>query len=151
MENFIKKNWFKISIIGILLVVVLSLLYYFVIYLPDKSANEYAFQQLEKCKTLGDNFIEQHVKPDGQTSFLVDSESHFNKKLNTCLLYYEERFHLNTLLENSYVVNIFTGKPLLEKHLRGGEPWLGKEGALTSGGRLSQSDFESQKQKLMNE
>lgn len=152
MEKFIKQNWFKLSIIAILLIVSLSVAYYFSIYLPNKNNNEYTFKQAEKCKSLSDDFLKEHVvKPeDSSFVFLVDSKSHFNSRLNACLLYYSQRVHLTQLLENRYIINVLTSEVLIETHLRDNKEFLEKSG-ITKEGQLTLSEFVKQEEKLMSE
>jgi len=151
MKKFIKQNWFKVSIVAILLIVGLSFVYYFSIYLPHRHNSEYSFQQAEKCKSLSDVFLKEHVvkTEDSSFVFLVDSQSHFNSRLNACLLYYSQRLHLDQILENRYVLNVLTGDVLIEAHLHDDKEFL--EYGITKEGPLKLSDFETQKEKLMNE
>ncbi len=152
-NNWLKENWFKVGVLAILLIIGLSTAYYFSIYLPHRHNSEYAFQQAEKCKSLSDDFLKEHVvKPeDSSFTFLIDSQSHFNSRLNACLLYYGERIHLSTmLLENHYVLDVLTGDVLIETHLHDDKEFLEKTG-ITKTGPLTLSDFMTEKQKLMSE
>ena len=152
MNLFIKQNWFKLSVVTILLMFALSSIYYFSVYLPNTHNKEYSFQQEEKCKSLSDNFLKNHVEKQeySNDSFVVESNSHFNAKLNNCLLYYHQRVNLSETLDNSYVLNALTGDVLIETHLRDNKEVLGHTG-ITKDGAITLSDFLKQEGKLMSE
>jgi len=119
--------------------------------LPDRHNSEYSFQQTEKCKYLSDNFLKDHFSKPDVPLILVESKSHFNKRLNTCLLYYHINLYLGaSSLDDSYVMDVLTGENLIEAHVRDGKESLAriersKEASLTL------SDFVTREKKLMSE
>ena len=47
MKNFLKDNWFKIGILLVLIIIALSIAYYFVVYIPKSSAEKSAEQSIK--------------------------------------------------------------------------------------------------------
>lgn len=58
MKNWLKNNWFKFSIIFLLLVLGMSVFYYFVIFLPYKNGQELRIKAVELCKKELNQLIE---------------------------------------------------------------------------------------------
>ena len=86
MENFLKQNWFKIIITVAVLIIAVSVGYYFVIISVrnNDSLNQQrcADQAVKAYKSLG--YPETGVEIWGDTS---DSYTdHYNKKLNKCFI-----------------------------------------------------------------
>ena len=91
MKNLIKNNWFKISVIAV--VVVLSLLisatafYFYKFYKTDRD-REYFQQQAHKCAELSDKYTNDNYSKE-RLSAINTFEYHFNKRLNTCVIYFD--------------------------------------------------------------
>jgi len=86
------KNIFSVAI----LIVALSVGYYFAIYLPHKDQQQLQIQQQQaqqsqsfekqkQCQVLGEKAYNQDVKDSEGLWLLEDQNYHYNQKLNTCL------------------------------------------------------------------
>ena len=91
--NWIKENWFKAGLLAAIIVVALSMTYYYVIFLPQKETIELAQekqQQLlrnqEKCRETGTKAYNDYKQnnPFYASSF-SDPEFYFNETLQLCL------------------------------------------------------------------
>ena len=87
MNKFIQKNWFKLSVIIILLLTGLAIAYYFVFSLPKyqkEQANNNSFSYQEKCANAANNFFTKNGYAENgiEESYI----SHWNKSLNKCFI-----------------------------------------------------------------
>jgi hypothetical protein len=82
MKNFLKNNWFKITII--LLIIIATCFYYFSYFLPQERQTRLLGLQ-EQCSTQAQNFFTTngYTPSDGTTFNYTD---HFNSKLNKCFI-----------------------------------------------------------------
>jgi len=95
MKNFLKDNWFKVIIVVVILIISLSVAYYFVVFLPHEKILEYQEgQQLENSKQLivqqqncSDEALKSY-KDDGYNlnDALSNYTDHWNQKLSKCLM-----------------------------------------------------------------
>ena len=100
MNTFIKDNWFKLGIIIILSIAVLSVAYYFVIFIPQKEGakteqqkqeqlikdQEKELEQQEKCREAGTKAYNDYKRNNSlSTGYFFDPEFYFNKTLQLCL------------------------------------------------------------------
>jgi uncharacterized FlaG/YvyC family protein len=107
----------KIIVSIALLIIALSIGYYFVIYLPQKDQQQRQMQQQsqdqaqdftkqKECMTLGEKQYAQD-KADPGNGNVSDPAYHFNKKLNTCVYSVQEdySFELNWKCA-AYTINV---------------------------------------------
>lgn len=88
MRNFIKENWFKLSVF--IIFVAFSIIYCFVFFLPHKQViNGQGNQQDQsldkKCKDLGLATVQDEEKKYGADFRFIDIQTFFSKTLNTCV------------------------------------------------------------------
>lgn len=164
-NNFLNENWFKIILI-IILIAGLSVATYLVSFFvtgknkveQENQANsqkfkseeldsQKIFQQNEKCKSLSDEYLKNIKNSEYGSTYI--REIHFSKKLNTCLIY-SEGYLIDTIsrpaieIEYKFVTDLLTNKRLIRLNYKNKKP------DYATGG-LTPSEFESQKNKLMNE
>jgi len=88
MNNFIKQNWFKIIIATAILIVALSIGYYFTVLNAQKikiSSDEEARNWQIKCENYGNDKYGDTLEFAG--SFQTSRRYYFSKSLNTCIMY----------------------------------------------------------------
>lgn len=105
MKKLIKQNWFKIATFAILLVVGLSIAYYFVVLFPTQQQN-LAKQQTNsslkntidmqaKCADAAKNFFNEDKwgrAAEDINSSNVNYTDNYNSKYNKCFVLITERF-----------------------------------------------------------
>ncbi len=99
MEKFIKENWFKMSIVVMLFIIVLSAIYYFI--LSSNKANQQFNRDLviekQKCQDAFKKWETENTPPKGI------GRVHFNSTLNTCLVDYNfksfDNGHVSTIID----------------------------------------------------
>src|ERR1035437_1110893 len=85
MKIFIKQNWFKLSLVIILLIIVISASIYFLT-LPSKTSSDKSdFSLQANCAAQAKAFFEYYV-PDLQERQNDEYSNHFNTKLNKCFV-----------------------------------------------------------------
>lgn len=84
MKKFIKENWLKISIVIVLLIIALSAVYYFVIFLPNSQQKNLSegFDLQTKCATEAAKFYKQFTGEVSQLGYT----NHWNAKLDKCFI-----------------------------------------------------------------
>lgn len=99
MNNFLKENWFKLIIAIMIVVVGLSVAYYYVSFLPQKERTRLEQQkqeqlakeikeqtaQKEKCREIGTRAYESYKSIHQGVDYFFEPEFKFNKELNTCI------------------------------------------------------------------
>ena len=91
MNNFFKKNWFKLGILTVITLMGLSVVYYYLYSLPQmnikaKSSKEDLALQ-ETCSKKAKFFFEESGYPQqGNQSDFYQYTCHYNKKLNKCFI-----------------------------------------------------------------
>lgn len=93
MRGWFKENWFKVSILIALLIAVMSVAYYFVIFLPaqqnlsgqqiEQANNSFSYQ--ERCASAANNFYTKNGF-DENNSVHNGYISHWNKSLDKCFI-----------------------------------------------------------------
>lgn len=87
MKKFIKKNWLKISIAVLLIIICVYLVAYF---LP-KSRQKASLDLQEKCLEVGRKAYEVDLQQDVTNGFFNEPRYGYSKKLKTCI--YSSGFH----------------------------------------------------------
>lgn len=95
MRKFIEKNWFKVTVIFILVVILVFLI---VNTSTEKSKNEKTVDYAEKVETCSKQaqIVLNEKKDNSSDSASVTQQNHYNKLLNKCFV------KLNTILLNGY-------------------------------------------------
>jgi hypothetical protein len=88
MKKFIKENWFKITILT--LVVIGISIYYFGYFLPQQRQSTLLNQQ-EKCREVGQEAYKADGQEYGGVENLDDPQYGYSQKLNTCI--YASGYH----------------------------------------------------------
>lgn len=83
MKKFTKENWFKITIITILLGG--FCVYYFGYFLPQKRQSTLLDLQ-EKCSNQAQKFFSNGDNYKNNNGYVFDYKNHFNSKLNKCFI-----------------------------------------------------------------
>ena len=81
MEKFIKKNWFKIAIPTLLVLVVF--IYQYKITNTEFKSNTITLTNNKSCFSDGTKMLDSY-KINNDTKSVIDSNFHFNQKLNKC-------------------------------------------------------------------
>ena len=98
MKKFIKENWFRIGTISLLLVVALSVGYYFIFFLPNSHARETIIQNQTACSQMEQKVIDKNY-PNFITGMMeISSKNHYNLRLNKCLVEINYSFGTGVLL-----------------------------------------------------
>ena len=91
MKQFLKDNWFKIVIASAILIVAISIGYYFVFFVSsnqkiktEQQAQEKYLEQQEKCKEAGLKAYKEDSLIYGANNMIEPSYT-YNKNLNLCL------------------------------------------------------------------
>ena len=151
MRKFLKENWFKIGII-ILLLIIISLLYQFLVVQPRQEREEKKIFELNKktedeiaqCKKYGDQYYQNEInkqrisKTENQ---ILTHEYHFNKKLNAC--FYLARNVINEIGYNKYILNLLTNEIVIDNTVF-------NDGSLLPGSS-SDEEFNKKKKELFEE
>jgi hypothetical protein len=101
MKDFIKENWFKLGLVVGLLLIALSIAYYFILFLPiqkQKNINQKdglsSIDQQSKCSIQARKFFNDEIDNEKTTDMNVRTsgtqasfENHYNVKLNKCFIY----------------------------------------------------------------
>lgn len=114
MENFIKQNWFKLGILVILGIIAFAFLNSSIF--NNRSNVAANPEEKIRCQNEAGKWAKENTKLDSNG---IDSvmQSHFNPKLNTCLVEYtyQGRSPLTgTVNHLNKVVDIYDNKVLLE-------------------------------------
>jgi len=95
MNTFIKNNWFKLILASAVLVITISVAYYFIIFLPKQNEQNREFSLQQKCQEAGEKiYNEEHSEAEkyglssARYKMLLNPLYGFNNKLNTCLYSY---------------------------------------------------------------
>lgn len=90
IENFIKGNWFKL---GILLILLITGLFYFSSLSQKGNVNNVSFNNKEKCAGQAQVFLQHEKQIDspenGINASVLNEQYVYNSSLNTCLVYFE--------------------------------------------------------------
>lgn len=109
MKKFIKQNWFKIFIVAILLVVSLSIAYYFIIYLPKERVEKEGLVNQIKCQQSGIELYKAQLKEVNSDGSLGNPEFKFNKDLKICLY---KNVIISAYSNIYFVIDVYTNKEL---------------------------------------
>ena len=96
IKNFINQNWMKIIISICLILVCVSIGYYFVFYLPKIKQEQIDLENQIKCQQLGNEQYkedyEKIIAHEGKNILVLYSNPifKFNKEMRTCLYKVEE-------------------------------------------------------------
>lgn len=107
MEKEFLSKLLKISTASTILIVGISLFYYFVIFLPkqktESKERDFLFSMKQECQKAGDKLFQLDVKSMGENTLLVPQYA-YNKSLNTCLYSggYIEKEWLNKWIKDSF-------------------------------------------------
>lgn len=147
MKNESLSKILKISaIIGILLVAV-SAIYYFVVFLPQQRTQDkerdFLFSMRQECQKAGDKLYQADVKSLGQNSLFVP-EYAYSKSLNTCLYF---GGHVAKDWINKWVKDSYTNEEIISFMSSGDKVLIGS----TCPSCLSNEAFDKKKQELFNE
>jgi hypothetical protein len=159
-KSFLKNNWFKISmiiaVVILLLLVFLAIFYFYNLYKNNLDKNYYQ-QQTEKCAELSSQYIKDNYNNSTHNQSLSTfnpAQYHFNKKLNTCLVFADGIIissDSNNFSESSLIVDLLTNKNLIRSF------YLKYNGEITtvytglSSEPIEKAAWEKQKQELMSE
>ena len=110
MEKFIKQNWFKIFIVAILLIVGLSIAYYFITYLPKERVEKEELANQIKCQQSGTELYKYQLKEVNSDGSLGNPEFKFNKDLKTCLY---KNVIISAYSNIYFVIDVYTNKELV--------------------------------------
>ena len=89
MKNFIKQNWFKIIIAVAVLIVAVSVGYYFAIYIPARQQEQKSDVDLQaKCATQAQKTFDDFASTMTSNSAGGDfgEQNHYNQKLDKCFV-----------------------------------------------------------------
>ena len=147
MKNEFLLKFLKISaIIGILLVAV-SAIYYFVVFLPQQRTQDkerdFLFSMRQECQKAGDKLYQADVKSLGQNSLFVP-EYAYSKSLNACLYF---GGHVAKDWINKWVKDSYTNEEIISFMRSGEQVVLGG----TCPSCLSNENFDERKRELFNE
>jgi hypothetical protein len=82
MSDFIKQNWFKITVAVAILIVALSVGYYFSIYVPQR--NNLVLQ--EDCSKRANEIFMKNTGEYAKTYQGYTYTNHYNKKMSKCFV-----------------------------------------------------------------
>lgn len=146
MNEFLSKLLKVSAIVGILLVSV-SALYYFVVFLPQQRTQgrerDFLFSMKQECQKAGDKLYQADVKSMGANSLFVP-EYAYNKSLNTCLYF---GGHIEKDWINKWVKDSFTNEEIISFMRSGEQVVLGS----TCPSCLSNEAFDERKRELFGE
>ena len=147
MKNESLSKLLKISAIVAILLVGVSALYYFLVFLPQQRTQDkerdFLFSMRQECQKAGDKLYQADVKSLGQNSLFVP-EYAYNKLLNTCLYF---GGHIEKDWINKWVKDSFTNEEIISFMRSGEQVVLGS----TCPSCLSNEDFDERKSELFNE
>ncbi len=91
MKKFIKENWFKLILSVVLTIISISVLYYYLYYLPKKVGPEQQFTLSEKCQKSGKEFFNKNYVSDLSVELQQNTTftTHYNKS-GKCFLLEEQ-------------------------------------------------------------
>jgi len=152
--NWLKENWFKFIIAIGVLIVALSVAYYFIMFIPkrndqiraqeqSKTTQEYnqrILLQEQDCQKASYKFLGE-IKETSQF-YISANQNHFSISKNTCLLYYVtvDEYLGERIIEHK-IVDVYTNKPIILYSVKNGEHWLG----------VDFNEFDRQQRKLFEE
>ncbi|MHB8652148.1 MAG: hypothetical protein ACYC8S_03365 [Minisyncoccota bacterium] len=88
--NFIKKDWFRMSIVVILLTIVLSAIYYLFFFIPAQQNSKIYTSDIApqaKCATQAEIALNSFKKDySGLQYGSFGQENHYNQKMNKCFV-----------------------------------------------------------------
>ena len=127
MNNFIKDNWFKLIIsVGIILVCI-TIGYYFMIYLPKERAIKEDLANQIKCQQDGTELYKSQLKEQRQDTILGNPEFKFNNKLKTCLY---KNIIVSSNIINNFIIDVYTNKEIVSLlKIRDKEGWKDVDGS----------------------
>jgi predicted membrane protein len=83
MKNFLKDNWFKIIIAFSILIVAVSIGYYFIIYIPKINADKLAEQKAQQRLEANTKLTNQTNLQDCLDQAATDSSTQWDKNCST--------------------------------------------------------------------
>ncbi len=90
MNTFLKENWFKMSIVVILLATVLSAIYYLFVFIPAQQNNKIQTGDITpqaKCATQAEAALNNFKKDYSASQYSsFGQENHYNQKMNKCFV-----------------------------------------------------------------
>jgi hypothetical protein len=90
MENFFKKNWGKVAVVALVLIIGV---YYVSSLSQTKNSNDTAFNNKENCASKAQAFLQHEKQIDspenGINANVLNEQYTYNSALNTCLVYFE--------------------------------------------------------------
>lgn len=111
MNTFIKNNWFKLVItIGIILIC-LSVNYYFVVYLPNRDNIKQDLNNQIKCQEAGNKLYQSQIKEAEGSGNYAFPEFKFNKELKTCL--YKNIYLGGDNYMSNFIIDVYTNKYII--------------------------------------
>lgn len=104
MQYWLKENWFRISIVVILLATVLSAIYYFIFFIPSEQKGKIQTSDIDlqaKCATQAEKTLNGFKKDYSVSQYdSFTQENHYNQKMNKCfvLISYSAVYPPNTTI-----------------------------------------------------
>ncbi len=158
MEKFIKENWFRLGILSAILILVLSMAYYFIVYIPQRNkeakkqdqwidSQRQLFEKSEKCPKLAQDYVKILNTPNYYNISYTYLATHYNQKLNTCLVDYTSTMITpvsggkDMITFNEIIDNIFTNQTLIRSY------YINNKIA----GGPSEEEFKTRKEQLLSE
>jgi len=118
MKKFIKENWFKFSLIILILIIILS---YFLFIKPIQERKETLANNI-RCQQEGSKLSENDKKSfllgydkTKEYKIIGDPEFKFINELNTCLYKgWNSTFNDNFYITNRFIEDVYSNKKLIE-------------------------------------
>ena len=130
MKEFIKENWFKLSILVVLVVMGFCLLSN--IFYKQNQSNT------ENCRKIGEEYRKAEINDNPSLSFFSPKYS-YNQKLNTCIYsggYLDSKTKI--LITTKYIKDLNTNEEIAFSDYIGGEKGFG----------IDRADFDSKEKEL---
>ena len=88
--NFFKNNWFRLIVVVAILIIALSVGYYFLVYLPKLNASQELSKNIENCSQLESKVYKSYVDFIYHGTIIsgnsVSSENNYNQNLKKCFV-----------------------------------------------------------------
>lgn len=163
MHKFIKENWFKVSVLFVIFVIIGLVAYFYnkqMIFEFEKQktvAQEKQNELAQKCAVDGKKYFQDYQTQNNYQSIVWDEpEYHFSDKLNSCLLWFRFTDQGNggviPPLQRNQIIDLNSNKIILSSDVA---IYPNKEEIIpsynTERPSISRNDFFKQKQTLMSE
>ncbi len=143
----LNKNLVKVGAMVAILLVGVSVSYYFFVFSPKQRTQDqerdFLFSMKQECQKAGDKLYQADVNSLGQNGLFVPKYA-YNKSLNTCLYF---GGHIEKDWINKWIKDSFTNEEIISFMRSGEQVILGD----TCPSCLSNEDFDERKRKLFGE